>query len=253
MLTKQTNFADNRPYFGYFEKADRDDLKSESEFVGTTANDVFRTNANPTITNEGYIIDGGEGVDTIVINGEPIQVLTASAGIKMMKEDGIIFISGSSDRLAFGLTSVERIKIEYAGGTENEKHIGTFALDVEGNAGQVYRLYQAAFARTPDTAGLSSNIKLVDEGLTLHDLASAFAISQEFNNKYGFGTTDTVYINALYNNVLGRDADPAGLEGWQSVLSDGTQDRGGVLIGFSESGENIALTSASIQDGIWLG
>jgi Ca2+-binding RTX toxin-like protein len=129
---------------------------------------------------------------------------------------------------------------------------GTLALDTAGNAGQVYRLYQAAFARTPDNAGLKHNIGLVDGGLTLSQMSSAFLASAEFQQKYGASPTDTAYINALYRNVLGRDADPAGLAGWQARLNDGSWTRPTLLIGFSESPENISNVASAIANGIWL-
>jgi len=56
--------------------------------------------------------------------------------------------SGTPDTLV----SIERIQF-----TD-----GTLALDESGNAGQAYRLYQAAFGRTPDTPGLSHNLNLLD-------------------------------------------------------------------------------------------
>jgi hypothetical protein len=129
---------------------------------------------------------------------------------------------------------------------------GILALDAAGAAGQVYRLYQAAFARTPDTAGLKHNVGLVDGGLSLQQMSSAFLASAEFQQKYGSDPTDSAYINALYRNVLGRDADPAGLSGWQGRLNDGSWTRTTLLIGFSESPENIAKVAAAIANGIWL-
>ncbi|WP_284180415.1 FG-GAP-like repeat-containing protein [Rhabdaerophilum sp. SD176] len=129
---------------------------------------------------------------------------------------------------------------------------GELAFDLSGNAGQVYRLYQAAFARVPDQPGLKHNVTLVDGGLSLQQMSSAFLASAEFQQKYGSNPTDGEYINALYRNVLDRDADPAGLEGWQGRLLDGSWTRTTLLIGFSESPENIAKVAPVISNGIWL-
>jgi hypothetical protein len=52
--------------------------------------------------------------------------------------------------------------------------------------------------------------------------------------------------------VLGRDADPAGLAGWQARLNDGSWSRTTLLIGFSESPENISKVASAIANGIWL-
>ncbi len=129
---------------------------------------------------------------------------------------------------------------------------GTLRLDSDGNAGQCYRLYKAAFDRTPDTAGLGHNIGLMDNGLSLTQMSGAFLESAEFVQLYGADTSDSQFVNSLYNNVLDRDADTAGLEGWLGRLSDGSWDRMGVLIGFSESMENKLATASDTDCGIWI-
>ena len=48
-------------------------------------------------------------------------------------------------------------------------------------------------------------------GMTYTTSAQEFSSSQEFKNHYGANTTDTQYITTLYNNVLGRSPDAAGL------------------------------------------
>jgi hypothetical protein len=60
------------------------------------------------------------------------------------------------------LTGVERIKFDDV----------TLAFDTSGNAGQNYRLYQAAFNRTQDKPGLSGWIKGIDSGLSLTSVAT---------------------------------------------------------------------------------
>ncbi|MTI42412.1 hemolysin type calcium-binding protein [Roseibium hamelinense] len=128
----------------------------------------------------------------------------------------------------------------------------TVRLDTDGSAGQCYRVYQAAFDRTPDAAGVGHNIGLMDAGMSLKDMSSAFIGSAEFTETYGADTTDAVFLNALYNNVLDRDADDEGLAGWLSRLEDGSWDRADVLVGFSESAENQASVSDAIACGIWI-
>jgi serralysin len=126
------------------------------------------------------------------------------------------------------------------------------ALDIQGNAGDVYRLYQAAFDRTPDRPGLSSNISLMDDGLTLKQMSAAFVASQEFIDLYGANTTNSQFVTLLYQNVLGRGPDQAGLDGWVNVLNTGQADRAEVLIGFSESPENHGYVDPTIRNGITL-
>jgi hypothetical protein len=129
---------------------------------------------------------------------------------------------------------------------------GELALDIFGNAGQVYRLYQAAFDRMPDTAGLAYNVNEVDNGFSLFSMANYFVVSNEFRATYGSNISNNELINAFYQNVLGRNADAGGLQYWNEQMAQGLT-RGEVLIGFSESKENVALVGPQIDDGIWLG
>ena len=55
--------------------------------------------------------------------------------------------------------------------------------------------------------------------------------------------SDETYINNLYKNVLGREADAEGLNYWVTNLSNGIETRYEALLGFAESAENKALFS----------
>jgi hypothetical protein len=125
------------------------------------------------------------------------------------------------------------------------------ALDVDGEglAGKAYRLYQAAFNRTPDLGGLGYWIAMLDSGLTLDQAAQHFLASDEFKKMYGSGTTPTAYINALYSNVLHRVPDQAGYDYWLAVLRT-EADKGPILRSFSESGENRTQVADAVGGGI---
>lgn len=200
--------------------------------IGNEAHNVFIGNAG------NDFIDGMGGLDIaqFLVAGEAV---TTQRGV-----DGIVNVDGNAAGLGYDtLHNVERLHFTN----------GVLAFDTDGGtAGQVYRLYQAAFARTPDKVGLTHNLNLVDNGLGIKTMSSAFIGSAEFVQRYGQNTTDTTFINALYQNVLARDADAAGLAGWQQRLADGSWNRADVLFGFSESGENKALVANAIQGGIWL-
>ena len=96
------------------------------------------------------------------------------------------------------------------------------------------RLYYAALARCPDYVGLQNWSNAISGGvLTLTGAADQFALSAEFTLKYG-SLDNTGYVQQLYRNVLGREADPAGLADWVGQLNAGAT-RGAILVGFSES------------------
>ena len=108
-------------------------------------------------------------------------------------------------------------------------------------SGVVFRLYNAAFARLPDAKGLENWINGNSlGGMTYAASAQEFSSSQEFKNRYGATTTDTQYITTLYNNVLERSPDAAGLANYQNLLANG-KTRGALLLDFSESPENRGL------------
>jgi hypothetical protein len=110
--------------------------------------------------------------------------------------------------------------------------------------GPVSRLYLAAFNRIPDQPGLINWVGYAQAN-SLQSVADTFTASQEFINHYG-SSSNSNYVTALYQNVLGRAPDPAGLAYWTGLLASGTT-RGGVLIGFSQSPEGISLFAPTLR------
>ena len=109
-------------------------------------------------------------------------------------------------------------------------------------SGEMFRLYNAAFARFPDADGLKYWIDQFSSGRnTRRVVAQSFLGSAEFTDKYGSNVSDETYVNNLYKNVLGRDADTEGLNYWVGNLSSGLETRYEALLGFAESAENKAL------------
>ncbi len=112
------------------------------------------------------------------------------------------------------------------------------------DSGEMYRLYNAAFARFPDADGLKYWIDQFSSGRNTRRVVSqSFLGSDEFTQKYGSNVSDETYVNNLYKNVLGRDADTEGLNYWVGNLSSGIETRYEALLGFAESAENKALFS----------
>ena len=110
----------------------------------------------------------------------------------------------------------------------------------------VARLYLSAFLRVPDAPGLDNWVGYARTGISLQGMADQFAASQEFINRYG-AMDDTAYVTALYENILGREPDTAGLADWTSRLGTGAATRSQILIGFSESPEAIHLFAPALR------
>lgn len=125
------------------------------------------------------------------------------------------------------------------------------ALDLEGVAGRVYRLYRAAFDRVPDPAGIGYWIAAMDGGADPAQVAGAFMESDEFKARYGANLGDEQFIGKLYQNVLHRDGDPAGIAYWTGLLGRGAVTRQQALAAFGESAEGKSMVRGAIRLGIY--
>jgi hypothetical protein len=117
-------------------------------------------------------------------------------------------------------------------------------------AAQIARLYHAALNRLPDADGLENWTAALKSGAALLQLSNGFIVSTEFQQKYG-SLNNTAFVTLLYNNVLGRNPDNAGLINWTNSLNAGNT-RASVVVGFSESDEHISKRASYIDDGIKL-
>lgn len=210
--------------------------------VGGLGSDILAGNImnNEFTGNQGDdAVFGLAGLDTAIY-------AAARAGATVQKDSGgtsyTVTVTSTSEGTDT-LVDVERIRFSD----------GTLAVDIDGNAGQTFRLYRAAFDREPDQPGLAHNVALMDAGLSIFDMANAFIMSAEFQQTYGAAIDNTAFLTLLYQNVLDRAPDQVGLNGWLTQLSSGAQNREQVLFGFSESAENKLATAPLTDDGIWLG
>jgi hypothetical protein len=125
---------------------------------------------------------------------------------------------------------------------------------------QVAELYAAAFGRQPDLSGLEYWENQLGSGYALDRIAGNFVSSDEFKAKFAAaaapsdlgGVNDQAFITALYQNVLHRTPDAAGLNYWIGDMAGG-DPRGKVLINFAISAENVANTNVVAgHSGNWL-
>lgn len=90
----------------------------------------------------------------------------------------------------------------------------------------------------------------LDVGLGITQLAGNYLNSAEFQSR--FGTLDNAgFVNLMYRNVLSRAADSGGFSVQIAALEQGVS-RAQLLANFSESTENVGLTGAFVQDGLFL-
>tara|TARA_B100000579_G_scaffold380002_1_gene347683 strand:- start:215 stop:1402 length:1188 start_codon:yes stop_codon:yes gene_type:complete len=111
-------------------------------------------------------------------------------------------------------------------------------------SGKIYRLYNSAFNRFPDPAGLEYWISMnQSKENSYRQIANSFIESKEFKSTYGPDISDEEYINLLYKNILDRESDVEGYNYWSNNLNLGIEDRTDILMGFSESIENKLIFS----------
>jgi len=110
---------------------------------------------------------------------------------------------------------------------------GVFAHDL--NAAIVREDYLAAFGREADMGGLAGWKNFLNGGGTAGQLAQNLSGSAEFQGLHG-AETDLAYVQSVYVNGLGRQADAGGADGWVNFLQSGG-NRGDVLTGIAQSAE----------------
>jgi hypothetical protein len=129
---------------------------------------------------------------------------------------------------------------------------GYLAYSPTDTAGQVYRLYEATLNRAPDQEGLTNWTNSLNSGASLQNVANGFVASAEFQADYG-NLDNTGFVTLLYQNVLHRAPDTSGLNSWVNALNSGQDTRAQVVVGFTESQEDINDLAAPVQQGLWVG
>lgn len=207
-------------------------------------------------------INGGGGNDTMY-GGPNNDTLIVSAGADtFFGEDGFDVAQFYAARSSYTVTRVDaatwkaknNANSDYVLLNTTERLLFSghqiTALDVGAgqNAGDAYRMYQAAFNRNPDENGLASWVNFLDNGGQQIQMAQQFIQSQEFSTTYG-NLDNTAFVQLMYNNVLHRNGEAAGVAGWVDGLNHG-MSRAAVLNGFSSSSENVNNVAPKISNGI---
>ena len=183
------------------------------------------------VLSDTHFIDGGEGIDTLKL---PMTRNQYKVTIDKLDAE----VAGASGSVHQTLHGVERVMFADT----------ALALDIDGHAGQAYRLYQATFDRQPDLEGQGYWLRAMDNGASLLAVATGFLNAPEFSAKYG-SASDSAFVTALYHNALHREPDQGGFDYYMNGLQHGLS-RAQMLVNFSESPENQAQVIGAISDGI---
>lgn len=200
----------------------------DNSFVGFGGNDA---------------ITGGAGIDLAGYLGlRSAYTITNANGVRTITD-----ATATRDGVDT-LTGIERLQFSD----------GVLAFDnmITDNAGRGYLIYRAAFDRTPDAAGLGYWINELDRGQDFGSVvAASFIASPEFITKYGTNTSNTQFITLVYQNVLDRAPDAAGLDYWLTQAGGGGLNggyaRSNMLASFAISNENVTAVGTEITNGIF--
>lgn len=213
--------------------------------VGFEGNDTFYPNADPGDPSGDYdYVNGGPGLDLVIYRGlrSEYSIATAQLPEGDSTVQGFRVTDSVADRDGSdGLVGIERILFQD----------DAVAFDSSGISGQAYRIYKAAFDRTPDATGLGYWIAQMDKGMDVVEVAARFIDSQEFRELYGSNASSASFLTKVYNNVLDRNPDQSGLDWWVNEMqTNPSKTWQKVLADFSESTENQANVAALIANGI---
>ena len=149
------------------------------------------------ITPDGFVLDdrrdGGDGTDTL-------------QGFEFLDfEGGSYFDGGAGDLTLFDL-----------------RQFADFATLTPEDFRTFVEIYIAYFDRAPDAVGLYFWGTVLAKGqLTLEQIADDFFTQPETQATYPDLSNNTLFAQEVYQNVLGRDFDAAGLNFWVGALDGG--------------------------------
>jgi serralysin len=178
------------------------------------------------------MLDGGVGTDVAHFRGLPAQYALS---------DSTLFGPDGHDTL----NSIEWLSFGDDGATLSFTGITPFDL-AAGLPQEVIRdicdLYVAYFNRAPDSGGLSYWFGQIYNGLkTRERIAEDFNWSQEFRDRFPDSNDLDTFIQTVYQNLFGRQADPGGLAFYRGKLASGEMLKGYCIINVLDGSQNLDL------------
>lgn len=138
-------------------------------------------------------------------------------------------------------------RLEQLDALGRDRLVASFAGSDEWVAALVDRYYRSTLGRTADEAGRRHWIQVIRSGRTPAEVASFFYASAEYHRLAG--GTDRAWITDLYEELLLRTPDTAGLEFWTHRLAAGA-DRSLVASDFYASLESRRTRVSSLYDSL---
>ncbi len=202
------------------------DTFENAHFGGPTAGDASADGDGDGVRN---LYEYQEGLDPAVKDNDVFAVARLFA---MQQYRDFVAREGDTRGIAYWAAELEAART-----TRKALALAFFdSAEFGGAIAPVARLYFAYFLRIPDYAGLTRWIAQSRAGMPLETISQHFANSFEFFQRYG-SLDNGQFVSLVYDNVLGRPPDAAGLAFWRGQLDSGERTRGQVMLAFSESAE----------------
>jgi len=224
-----------------------DHFSGIQNFGGSGFDDTFAAGAGS------HFVNGDGGHDTLTLRG-------TAASYAVTEGSGSIVTVADSTTSRDGSTGTFGVEVlQFADKAEFVESRGE---------SDIAALYSAAFGRTTDAPGLVGWEKIYEQSVPAEakgqsafvalaetdptgmftSIAGGFTQSAEFQQKYG-ALSDTAFVTQLYENVLGRAPEQAGLDTWLNLMQVGDASglhytREMVLVGFAASPENYTKITA---------
>lgn len=198
---------------------------ASDKLVGLQGDDIISSDQGDDVIsglNGNDQIDGGPGIDTALYSGP-------QSSYTLVLEPGAITITDRRPGLDGTDTLSNMEFLDFTADVLNAPFDLTQFGGMTGLFPQAYEsfieLYIAYFNRAPDAIGLNFWGTAFANGTSLDEMAALFGPQEETLAAYPIGTSNEVFATTVYNNVLGRTPDQAGIDFWVGQLGNGNVSR----------------------------
>ncbi len=186
-------------------------------------------------------VDGGTGFDLMLLAGDVSNWTVSVVGDDVVFNSTFITDSLGNQTNAT-ISNVEMVQI-----AESAAELTQFSYIItkDDDTADAMRLYQTALGRSADYEGAQFWLDAVEAGVSVEQLASEFASSDEFTSIWADISTNTELVTQIYTNAFGDGPDEAGLTFWVDALDNGLST-GDFIAAIASSEEAASITNVIV-------
>ncbi|SED63446.1 protein of unknown function [Rhizobiales bacterium GAS188] len=231
--------------------------------IETTAPAVTITSAGGVTIQATQIVTGTVGIDdagsTVTVFDGSTRAGTATVQANGSWSAGITLANGANTLTAQDTDAAGNV------GTSNAvtftvpspsalNLFGTVTHDVTSPGGDIYALYETILGRAPDVLSYEYWTAQFEGGAPITSIARDFLASDEYTSKFGPYTqsSDSGFVDQLYQNGLHRHADASSLSYWDTQLANGANTRAQTAVDIALSNEAQNDLAPVFQAGVFV-